>query len=387
MMVYSPEQAVRETDYDALSSRLSCYMKGYNPEDGYVLKLIPLILYYQLASVESDLKRFALSRKIKSQFFNLFQTSHTNVATILEQKPQTVFSKINRFTPLKSPMINRGTYLRTKCITNHIDAFISRYSSRDRIQIVSLGAGNDTRAFNLLPAHPNLHYFELDVEQTARLKKLAILSSPALSQAVGATSLATEQLPTTSGQIATFDPTLHTANYHLIPCDLRTLGLPHACLESLAEMSSIDREAPTLLLSECCICYLTKSDSNNLISFWRRSLSQGCFLIYEPLGGSLDASSSYGQVMVKNLICRGIEMPTLMEYGTVDSQIRRFTDLIGIEPKIKSDITCKDMKWIYDNDVGCVEKERLSRLEMLDELEELNLINSHYCLIVAKWGM
>lgn len=383
------DDAVRQTDFDALSSRLSCYLKGYNPEDDLLLDLIPLLLHYQILSCPSEFKRFALSRKLKHQFFNLFPTNLSDITKILNFNNNDLISKINRFTPLKPPMINRGTYLRTTSMSKNIAEFLNEYSHLPKIQIVSLGAGNDTRPFQFLPKYENLHYFELDFEFTTKLKKLAILSSSKLASKLNLKSLSISELPNNSDDIEKFDPALHSERYHLIPSDLRSLK-PNTKLISSIEFSHIDSEVPTLIISECCICYLSKEDSNNVIQFWRNNLNFGKFLMYEPLGGkSTDNSkNNYGEIMVKNLICRGIEMPTLLIYGTVDSQIERFKELLkSSDDSYKYSIWCKDMKWVYDNELDINELDRISQLEMLDELEELNLINSHYCLMIAKWEL
>lgn len=225
------------------------------------------------------------------------------------------------------------------------------------------------------------------------MKKLAILSSQKISSKIDTKSLPIDELPDNSESIKLFDPILNTSRYHLIPFDLRNLN-PNISIDSIAELSIIDSNCPTLVISECCICYLSQIDSNNVIKFWTKNLNNGEFLIYEPLGGSdtftqIEPSSKYGEVMVKNLICRGIEMPTLMIYGTVESQIQRFETLLKntsiITPGDNFSVWCKDMKWVYDNQLDSDEIDRISRLEMLDEMEELNLINSHYCLIIAKW--
>lgn len=370
------DELIRQTDYDALSSRLSCYLKGYNPEDGLLLHLIPLIIHYQILSIESQYKGFAIARKLKSQFFSIFPVSNTNVQSLIDVQQTEIKNRLDKFKPLKSPVINRGTYLRTRTITDNILKFIESHDKNTPLQIVSLGAGNDTRCFPLVERFPNLHYFEIDVESTTRLKKLAILSSPTLSSKVGATPLA--EYPTTSSQVLAFDPTLHTERYHLLPLDLRTLK-PNIAIKDIPILDGIDTNVSTLIISECCICYLSKEDSNNLLSFWYKNLNNGKFLIYEPLGGNQNSNTNYGQVMIQNLICRGIEMPTLLEYGTVDSQTERLKKLIP-----NGDVKCRDMKTVYD-EIDFSEKSRLNQLEMLDELEELNLINSHYCLIDVKW--
>lgn len=370
------DETIRLTDYDALSSRLSCYLKGYLPQDTFILQLVPLVLHYHISSVDSEFKKLALTRKIKSQFFNIFPLPAASVDNLLNIDEKTLTAKINKFTPLKSPMINRGTYLRTVSISNKINDFISSHT-KDDIQIISLGAGNDTRALNILPSHSNVTYFELDMEKTTRLKKLAILSSSLLSQQLGTQSL--DRLPITSAEIHSFDPSLNTETYHLIPIDLRLLN-ESTNPETIPAFNLIDPSKPTLIISECCICYLQKNESNSLIKFWRQWLKNGEFLIYEPLGGTRDnTNSKYGEVMIRNLLGRGIHMDTLMEYGTVEAQQERFKTLVG------NNTWCRSMKWVYENEIEQAEKDRISKLELLDEMEELNLINSHYCMIICKF--
>lgn len=387
------DEAVRQTDFDALSSRLSCFLKGYTPEDRLLGALVPLLVHYQVAGCGSEFKRFALARRLRSQFFNVLPANIGDVAAVAQLDRAVVAAKTGRFTPLKPPLINRGTYLRTTAISRTVEQFVARHRHAGKLQVVSLGAGSDTRAFGVVAQNANVHYYELDFEQTARLKKLAILSSEQLSACVGAPALPPAELPRTAAQIAAVDPTLHTDRYHLVPCDLRGLT-PERALHTVPGLERLDGAVPTLVVSECCLCYLSQDDSDNVVRFWRRSLDDGEFVVYEPLGGSDQPQTAgdagrqpnrFGEVMVKNLICRGIEMPTLLVYGTVAAQIERFRRLLDTDTQHRCDVWCKDMKWVYDHEVDDAELERISRLEMLDELEELNLINSHYCLVVARW--
>ena len=397
-MITAPEtdEAVRQTDFDALSSRFSCFLKGYTPKDSFLLALVPLLLHYQVASCPSEFKRFALARRLRTQFFNVFPANLADVSAVVHLDSSQLLSRISRFTPLKPPMINRGTYLRTAAISRKLAQFVAEHRLLGKVQIVSLGAGNDTRPFSVVPNNVNVHYYELDFEETARLKKLSILSSEQLSACLDIHPLPLQDLPTSAAQISAFNPALHTARYHLVPCDLRELK-PDRTLHTVPGLESLDRTVPTLIVSECCICYLSQDDSNNVILFWRSNLDAGEFVVYEPLGGSdeqhtesdADAASHrpnrFGEVMVKNLICRGIEMPTLLLYGTVEAQVERFKLLLDTDTQHRCDVWCKDMKWVYDHEVDYGEIDRISRLEMLDEMEELNLINSHYCLMVARW--
>jgi hypothetical protein len=57
--------------------------------------------------------------------------------------------------PRKSPIIHRGTYARCKSIDNIVEWFINRKTSHGRKQIISLGAGFDTRYFRFKVSKKN----------------------------------------------------------------------------------------------------------------------------------------------------------------------------------------------------------------------------------------
>lgn len=394
-MINNEDETVRETDYDALSSRVSAYVKGYLPMDTQLMELTKLVLKYHLMSVgDDDYSKFALKRRLKRQFFGLFLDDSKKQRHPLvtgQSNPFNVFpSRGNHHSmnqvhktggfgsggkQYKPPLINRGTYLRTKVITDTLNDFIGRYPLDTNIQVLSLGSGNDSRVFQILPNHPNVHYFELDFEDTTRLKRLAILSSSELAACVGANTL--DQLPENQEEVLGQPSFLNTPNYHLLPLDLRLMvDTPNAVTKILSS-SGFNFDQATLIISECCICYLTQHYADSILKYLCNTIEDAHLVMYEPIGKS---ESNYGDVMIKNLGNRGIEMPTLMIYGTTESQIDRFKNIT----RSGSTIWCKDMKWVSDNLIEAEELERINRLEMLDEMEEFNLMNSHYCLLLVN---
>ena len=50
------------------------------------------------------------------------------------------------------------------------------------------------------------------------------------------------------------------------------------------------------------------------------------------------------------------------------------------------DAFCEDMRTLYSSFLERSEIQRISRIEMFDEFEEWNLIQSHYCILVAAQG-
>ncbi|GMF04263.1 unnamed protein product [Ambrosiozyma monospora] len=160
---------------------------------------------------------------------------------------------------LKSPVINRGTWLRTVSINAVIDKFIEEHEEKGiegDVQIVNLGAGNDTRCFNLLKqqrekkesSKVDFKIVEIDFEDSCKIKKFSILSSAQLSSAIGIGTTQTEEpVPTTYEEFQNSSPELTTPNYKLLSADLRDT----TALQQLFQTHNISANSPTLILSEC----------------------------------------------------------------------------------------------------------------------------------------
>lgn len=260
-----------------------------------------------------------------------------------------------------------GSSVRHFAITSLVDLFLESTGS---CQIVSLGAGSDTRPFSLLSKYnrgpentPKILYHELDFEVSTIKKVHTILETPLLSNVIygdhpPAPTL-TEKQP----------HEIHTTDYHLHACDLRTLKGGTGLLEGM------DPNLPTLVISECCLCYLQPEESDHVFAWLVEHFQNGLgVLLYEPIGGG----DSFGEVMIENLATRGISLPTLKKYPTLQSEVSRLTErgLTSGGGLVKA---C-DMMYIYENWISSEEHARLSKLEFLDEIEELSLLLKHYCV-------
>ncbi|KAH3668222.1 hypothetical protein OGAPHI_001976 [Ogataea philodendri] len=352
--MFSQDQITRSTDYDALSCRLSCHLKGYLI-DKYLEKEISGIIRFKLLSIESEFKRLSVKRQLSKQFFGLVDPKGG--------------LKVSSRLPvvLKSPVINRGTWIRTRSIDLVIDQWLGE-NATSKVQLVILGSGNDTRGFRLLEKHPNLSLIEIDFEETCRIKKYSILNEIALKTVVDAKE---NQIPDTHEAFINSSASLSTPRYHLIPLDLRQLS-------SVSQLPSLDPALPTLVLTECCVCYMEDNESNRVLQFFRENLQSGVLVMYDPIGG--DSSANYGQIMLQNLSMRGIQMPSLLKYSTIEKQHDRLREL-GF-----SLTNVSDLSFVYTHWIDQPELVSINRLELLDELEELSLINKHYCLLVSSWG-
>ncbi|KAK6544191.1 carboxy methyl transferase for protein phosphatase 2A [Orbilia ellipsospora] len=278
------------------------------------------------------------------------------------------------------PLINRGTYIRTIALDQLVDGFLSQAPTAQK-QIISLGAGSDTRFFRLAAANKSLRllYHEFDFPQVTIRKIEAIKRHKELSSIIS-------EFSSTGGQV--FDDaapgfqtdmrtgSLKSASYYIHPLDLRTLkpGTP------LPE--GIDPKLPTLFISECCLIYLSPTETDDIFKWITTSFGQPSesnsngvgILLYEPIGGD----DPFGKVMVRNLSQRGIVLKTLQRYSTLERQKERMR-MLGFN----SGMGACDVNFIHDAWIGGDEKERIDKLELLDEREEWVLLAKHYCI---AWG-
>ncbi|KAL2363812.1 hypothetical protein RJZ56_003283 [Blastomyces dermatitidis] len=285
-----------------------------------------------------------------------------------------------------------GTYVRTTALDSLVYRFLNtnKTSPRKR-QIISLGAGSDTRVFQLLSKHPSLDlvYHELDFPTNTATKIKAIRSSPLLRKSLGIHE-------PEDANISADGYALHSKYLHIHPIDLRTLSAS----SSPTLLQGVDRTVPTLLISECCLIYLSPTDAVNVLSYFTQAVFPPsstsstapstpeltsipaasassvplALILYEPIR----PDDPFGRTMVANLATRGIHLQTLHRYASLSAQRERLQGHGFVSGQGAADVDFIWERWISEE-----EKERVARLEMLDEIEEWKLLASHYCV---AWG-
>lgn len=268
--------------------------------------------------------------------------------------------------------------MRSTAIDQLVARFLGPYSAdNQKKQIISLGAGSDTRIFRLLSSRstPDFVYHEIDFPVNTAAKVRAIRSSPLLQQVLGIN--ASENTVTVSESA----DALHSPSYHLHPLDLRVLSPDTPSPETL--LPGVETGLPTLLISECCLIYLSPTEADNVVAFFTKHISNHAsqfpttalgLIFYEPIR----PNDPFGRTMVSNLAARGIHLQTLHRYASLEAQRARFR-----EQGLASGQAAADIDFIWERWVGEEEKERVAGLEMLDEMEEWRLLARHYCV---AWG-
>lgn len=275
----------------------------------------------------------------------------------LEDEFARVFFPAGQEVPKRYPIINRGTYVRTTAIDHLVTRFL-KTKPEQRKQIVSLGAGSDTRFFRLCSDlndgnYSQVKYHELDFEENVTRKRAAIRNNPTLSDFIN------------KAQKKGWE-------YGLNALDLRDL-----IQKSPPSIPGLEHDLPTLLLSECCLCYLPPDAAVSVIQYFTMHLSNSqALVLYEPIR----PFDPFGKKMVSNLASRGIHLQTLKRYATLQAQRQRL-NLAGFTKGQGA----RDVYQIWESDewVSESERSRVEKLEWLDEVEEWKLLAGHYCV---AWG-
>ncbi|KAK5069728.1 carboxy methyl transferase for protein phosphatase 2A [Lithohypha guttulata] len=243
-------------------------------------------------------------------------------------------------------------------LMNRVDTFLS--SSPERKQIVSLGAGSDTRYLRLKLAgkHNNFVYHEVDFQQNNSSKIERLRDSQCVEEVRNLCDIDLEEASIGEGE-------LELAEYAIHAADLRKLP---------ERLVWLDDTLPTLLISECCLIYLSPDQADHVLDYFSNMLGSVplAVVIYEPFR----PNDPFGRTMIRNLTTRGIVLQTIEKYFDLDKQRQRLHDH-NLEAR------ALDTNELWQHWASQEEKDRIERLEWMDEIEEFVLLAKHYCI---AWG-
>jgi [phosphatase 2A protein]-leucine-carboxy methyltransferase len=295
------------------------------------------------------------------------------------------------------PLIKRGTHARVCCMDRAIAAFIDLHQDnleKDgrtlQLQVVVLGAGNDTSFFRYQSGHLGLdsssretpsppppqttvRWYEVDHKAVFSEKAATITNSPDIFDArvtENKNGWTLQSAANTNGNGGEARPSC----CYMISHDLRQD--PQTLLDKLSQ-NDMDRHAPTLFVTECVQMYLPEESSTCLLQALVQYCPNSCLCSYEP---ALQ-SDPFGQVMEKNLTEAQVARPDscLVRIRTLDQHLDRFTGA-----GLFWQATGCDMWSAYNSVITAEQRRRANQCEFLDEVEEWMLIMRHYCVVVAS---
>ncbi|KAH8681200.1 S-adenosyl-L-methionine-dependent methyltransferase [Xylariales sp. PMI_506] len=411
------DATIQGTDTDASVSRLSAVDAGYLED--------PFAQYF-VAPGHLPTRRLPIINRaciypLPASGIKLFyKTEFVPGGRIKEKKRnRTLGRSLKKLANLLSWDIT-GTYTRTMALDRLVSQFLSGSNSPGseddraggggpRRQIVSLGAGTDTRPFRLFSqlGARGLVYHEVDFPPIAAKKRTTVQAVPILRSIIPPPPAPAHAGPAAPGSdISSWSSTNLTndCEYWCHGLDLRDLAAPPqeqqphpgfrdgnadgaAPLRSSSSSSSslrpllpgIRPDLPTLLISECCLCYLEPADARAVIAHLASRIQGGLGIaLYEPVR----PHDPFGRQMVANLAARRIRMPTLDVYREVADQVTRL-ESAGFGGDGGGGVRAITIADAWRSWIPAAEKERVDALEGLDEVEEWDLLAGHY---VVAWG-
>jgi hypothetical protein len=227
-------------------------------------------------------------------------------------------------------------------------------SDAPTVQIVSLGAGLDTTYWNIR-GHTarSFKYIEVDFKSVFDRKLDIIASHPELAV-----------------EGSRHDDLFLSPQYCFVACDMRDSAKLAAQLKAVCDLT-----VPTLFIVECVFVYIERPCVDAILQVV--GLFEHCALVSYDMINPHDA---FGRMMIENLLTRDIHLPGLLTCPSLETQVSRFRQVF---PSVEA-LTMLD---VYRTAVDPAERQRIERLEWLDELEEWEMISSHYCMVLGAKGL
>lgn len=268
----------------------------------------------------------------------------------------------------RSPLINRGYWLRMKSIEHAVTRFLAEQTPKRKI-VVNLGCGYDPMPFVFLGKQPEL------CESTTFVD----VDYPILMQNKCGIIDKTEQL---HGLLENFyrtsndDGVLGAGNPYLaVGCDLRDVNLLKHTLQDAVEIE--DDSVAILFVAEVSIAYM-EPDASQTVLEWAASYSDVRFCLLEqhlPDG----SDHPFARTMLAHF--QKLRTP-LHTIGTMDAMKQRF--IAAGWPETAIELHSLWELWSEPTFLSPEQRRVLDAIEPFDEWEEFALFASHYFLLLAE---
>lgn len=260
----------------------------------------------------------------------------------------------------KAPEIHRGYYARVKGVETFIQKFIQKYG--ETTQIINLGSGFDTLYWKLKDENIRVaNFIEIDFPSVTARKCYIIKRNKHLL----------EKIYEQDGEVKLSATDIHAGTYHCIGADLRNITE----LENKFQQAEINFSSPTLFIAECVLVYIENDSVNKLLSWIASKFNRALFINYEMC----NINDTFGDVMLGNLKARGCTLAGITSCKSLETQQNRFLNNNWEGAK------AWDMVEVYYS-LSDSERQRIEKIEFLDEQELLIQLFQHYCICIGWLG-
>lgn len=279
----------------------------------------------------------------------------------VDENPKHFFQYFVKKSPRRTPVINRGYWIRMKSIRMAIDKIVKQQPHGQRINIINLGCGYDPLPFQLLDDEKNydvkLFCIDVDFPELIGYKSQMIRMAPELTSLIGEEY---DQKTNAPGV------TIRTDRYATMGCDLTDKKL---YIQQLDSFMANDTATTNIFVAEVSLAYMTPTTANPIIET-SSMFNNSHFLILEQLMPSGE-NHPFAKRMINHFKKMEAPLQCVHTYPTIEDQISRFKSL-GY-----NEVNARDL-------LGCWElvppklRIRVEQVEAFDEWEEFIFFGQHY---------
>ncbi|TQS38467.1 hypothetical protein Golomagni_01027 [Golovinomyces magnicellulatus] len=265
----------------------------------------------------------------------------------------------------RSPLINRGYWLRIKAIDSVVSKFLAQNCTKQKF-VINLGCGYDPLPWVCLSRYQSkcngVCFIDIDHRDLILRKRKIIQEAPDLNSML-------KNIEVAEGHVL-----LRSDQYLLVGCDLRNL---YQLSEILSDIVNA-QDALILFIAEVSITYMDVKAADNIIE-WASKFPYAKFCLLEQILPE-GIEHPFGRTMIAHFKKLNTPLGAVQKYSTTDSQISRFRDLGW------PDVSAQNLweLWSSDNFLTAEERIALNAVEPFDEWEEFCLFGNHYFILVAS---
>ncbi|EME40518.1 hypothetical protein DOTSEDRAFT_65234 [Dothistroma septosporum NZE10] len=268
----------------------------------------------------------------------------------------------------RSPLINRGYWLRMKAIEHAVSRFMCERTAKKKV-IINLGCGYDPLPFLFLGKQPQLcqgaTFVDVDYPVLMQNKVGVIDKTEQLRSLTPKFTKTGNQ----SGLLASSDP------YVAIGCDLSDMTPLQDILQD--HLSLDNGDVAILFVSEVSTAYMPRNASQAVFE-WTATYPDVRFCLLEQ---HLPDGSDHPFAATMLAHFEKLRTP-LQAVGTMEQMKARF--VAAGYPEHGTEIRSLWELWSDPTFLGAEERRALDRVEPFDEWEEFALFGSHYFLLMAE---
>ncbi|KAJ6036906.1 LCM-domain-containing protein [Penicillium herquei] len=297
--------------------------------------------------------------------------SKRSVETIYYPEPH-FFQHFVKKPQRRSPIINRGYWLRMQVMAETVRQFIAKAPTDKPKFVLNLGCGYDPLPFILLSEeHKSMRsghtvFVDIDYEKLMVHKKNAIRQTPEITDVLGDVEFGSDE---DAIQI-------HSSRYRAVGCDLKNLKK----LEDVLRNSILpSTECSVLFLAEVSLTYMDVHSANEVVKWASKLTNDVQFCILEQFFPD-GPEHPFAKTMMTHFNKVGAPLFSIHEFPSLAEQEQRFRNAGWAEAKAR---TLWDL-WSDDTFVPESVRVGLDAYEAFDEWEEFALFASHYFLLIAS---